>query len=176
MKNKGGGIKKNTSRGIVLGIDPGTTRIGIGIIEKNGGVLLVKYAALLASEEELRKDEGVRLLCIERALKKILKKYTPDIVVVERLFFSNNQKTAFAVAHARGVILKTIAETKTTLVELTPNQIKLAVAGSGNASKEAVSKMVGIALHIETKKMLDDITDALAIAIAAPFFVSPNNR
>ena len=155
---------------VVVGIDPGTTRIGVGIVEKINGTLLVKEAKLLIPDAPAKKNEGEQLLCIELALKKILRKHTPDVVGVERLFFSKNQKTAFSVAHARGVILKTVAEMKTDVVELTPNQIKLAVTGRGNASKDAVAKMVEITLKISAKGLVDDITDALAVAIATPFF------
>jgi crossover junction endodeoxyribonuclease RuvC len=167
---------RNSAVHVIMGIDPGTTRIGIGIIEKKGSEFIAKKASLLIQEKDIPLDEGERLLFIERALKMLIKKYSPDVIGMERLFFSSNKKTAFSVAHARGVMLKTIAETRATLVELTPNQIKLAVAGNGNASKEAVAKMAGIILKTRTNDMIDDVTDALAVAIAAPFFIKKDTR
>jgi len=151
---------------IILGIDPGTSRIGIGVIKKHGGFLTHIESGLIPLQKKY-KNEGERLCALEREIKKILKKRKPDIVGVESLYFSNNQKTAFSVSQARGIILKTITEYKIPYVEFSPPEIKLSVAGHGNATKERVAHMVGILLHINTEKIIDDTTDALAIAIAA---------
>ncbi len=151
---------------IVLGIDPGTVRIGVGIIEKNGGTLTCLDVGLLSLEKKYKND-GDRLYSIECALKKIIKKYKISLVGIETLYFSKNQKTALAVSEARGVILKTIAEHKIPYIEISPSGVKLAVAGDGRAKKEMVAHMVGISLHISTNKIIDDATDALAIAIAS---------
>jgi len=151
---------------IILGIDPGTSRIGVGVIKKQGGSLLHIESGLLSTQEGY-KNEGEHLCVLEKELKKILKRRKPDLVGIESLYFSNNQKTAFSVSQARGVILKTITEHKIPYVEFTPSEIKLSTTGHGRAPKERVAHMVGMLLKIDTKKIVDDVTDALAIAITA---------
>lgn len=154
---------------IILGIDPGSSRIGIGIIEKKSGRVEKKSAFLLTDENSFKDDEGRRLLNIEKKLNSILKKTKPRAAAIETLFFSKNKKTAFSVAQARGVILKTLAEKNIPVIELTPNQIKSYVAGNGNASKKEVAKMVGYSLSMDVDGLIDDVTDALAAALAASF-------
>lgn len=163
-------MTKKTNDVVIMGIDPGSTRIGVGVIEKRGGRLIKKEALLLTKEDLYRGEEGKKLLYIETSLKKIIKKTRPDVVGVENIFFSKNKKTAFSVAYARGIILKTFAEENVPVFEFTPNQIKSAVVGNGNASKKEVSKMVGYTLSMETDDLIDDVTDALATAITTSFF------
>lgn len=151
---------------IILGIDPGTSRIGIGIIKKHGGSLVHVESGLLPFREKYV-NEGERLCFLEKELQRILKRRKPNLVGIESLYFSNNQKTAFSVSQARGVILKTITENKIPYIELTPSEIKLSIAGHGKAPKERVAHMVGILLRMDIRKTIDDVTDALAIAITA---------
>ncbi len=151
---------------IILGIDPGTTRIGIGIIKKHGGVLTHIESGILPLQKKYKND-GERLCVLEKEIENILKKRKPDIAGIETLYFSTNQKTALSVSQARGVILKTITEHGVPYIEFSPPEIKLSVAGHGRATKEHVAHMVGALLSINTKKIIDDATDALAIAIAA---------
>ncbi len=166
---------QNNHPNIIMGIDPGSVRIGIGIIVKNGSKLSLKYAGLLVDEKKLSKDAGKRLLHIEKSLKKIIKKEKPDAVGVEKLFFSTNKKTAFPVAEARGIIIKTLAEYDISIFEFSPNQIKLSVAGDGRATKNGVAKMVSLTLNTSVKYATDDITDALAAAITTAFIYKKNH-
>ncbi|KKU94504.1 MAG: Crossover junction endodeoxyribonuclease RuvC [Candidatus Jorgensenbacteria bacterium GW2011_GWA1_48_13] len=149
---------------IILGIDPGTVRVGYGVIEKNGGKLTHLESGLIKLPAE---NYEVRLVALEKNLKELLRKFRPDRVGLERLFFEKNRKTAIRVAEARGVILKTIVQNSIPLKELNPKEVKLAVTGDGNASKDGVGKMVKYFLKLGSLKMLDDVSDALAIAIAA---------
>ena len=149
---------------IILGIDPGTTRAGYGAIKKTGGRLSYLTGGLLSSPKT--DDQGRRLLALEYGLRNIIKTINPDVVGVEKLYLTKNKKTAIRVAEARGIIIKTLSERKIPVEELSPPSIKLAVTGDGAADKRAVAKMVTLLLHIDTSEMLDDITDALAIAIA----------
>ncbi|OGG38535.1 hypothetical protein A3I34_00275 [Candidatus Jorgensenbacteria bacterium RIFCSPLOWO2_02_FULL_45_12] len=162
---------KNVSGGratIILGIDPGVTRIGVGVVKKNSGKFSLVAAHLLIPENIIKKyNNGKKLIKIESALKKLITDKKPDIAVVEKLFFFKNKKTAFPVAYARGIIIKTLSQAGIPYAELTPTGIKLAVTGSGTATKEAVAKMVSATLH-EKINAIDDATDALAAAIAAP--------
>lgn len=149
----------------VLGIDPGTTRIGYGVIRVSGNSLTHIKSGILKIEGSTTSAE--RLYNIGVALEKLIVETKPARIGVERLFFSKNKKTALAVAEARGVIIETVTKNRVVLYEFTPNEVKLAVTGSGNASKHAVAKMVSLMLHIDSKGLLDDVTDALAIAIAS---------
>ncbi len=151
---------------IILGIDPGTVRVGYGVIEKNGGKLIHLESGLIKLPDE---NYEVRLVALEKNLKELLRKFRPDRVGLERLFFEKNRKTAIRVAEARGVILKTIVQYSIPLKELNPKEVKLAVTGDGNASKNGVEKMVKYFLKLGPLKMVDDVSDALAIAIAAAY-------
>ncbi|MEK7089301.1 MAG: crossover junction endodeoxyribonuclease RuvC [Patescibacteria group bacterium] len=150
---------------IVLGIDPGTTRIGYGAIRVSSNSLTHVASGIL--ETETYQNDAERLREISIALEKLIVDINPEKVGVERLFFSKNKKTALAVAEARGVILGMVAKKHILLYELTPNEVKLAVTGNGDSSKRAVAKMVSLLLHINVDGFLDDATDALAIAIAS---------
>lgn len=146
----------------ILGIDPGTARIGYGIIVARGAALthvrsgLVRFPAATGAE---------RLHRITEAINALLRTERPDCVSIERLFVTRNQRTAMSVAEARGVIMAAVAAHHIPLIELTPSAVKLAVTGDGRASKTAVARMVGYLLK-ERFHVVDDITDALAIAIA----------
>ena len=149
---------------IILGIDPGTVRIGIGVLEKRGGELLYKKSGLL--EVGGGTDDATKLLRMERSLKKLIKEVKPERAGVEMLFFSKNKKTALAVGQARGVIIKTLVECGVPFVEISPIDTKIAVTGSGSSGKAAVAKMVSMILKSSFVGVVDDATDALAIAIA----------
>ena len=97
----------------------------------------------------------------------LLKEFTPDIFAIEKLYFSNNQKTAFQVAQSRGVLIMCASEFGLPVYEYSPNEVKLGIAGYGMADKKAVAKMVRLALKINALHVVDDVTDALAIAIVA---------
>ncbi len=147
----------------ILGIDPGTTRIGFGVIETGSTFTHIKSGIL-----PLPPAVGsARLLSIESELGKLIREVQPEKIGVEKLFFSKNKKTALTVAEARGVIMHTILKHGIPIIELTPNEVKVAVTSNGNASKDAVAKMVAALLTISVSHLLDDATDALAIAIAS---------
>ncbi len=150
---------------VILGIDPGTTRIGYGLIEKNGGLKLIDYGVI----ETKNGDQKNKLLALASDLRKLIKKHKPVVAGIEKLYFSKNQKTALAVAEARGVITLIIAEAGISIVEFGPNEIKSAVTGYGASDKEAVRKIVALSLKIDSVEGFDDASDALAIAIRASF-------
>jgi len=152
----------------ILGIDPGTVRIGYGLIEKNGGKLsLIKSGLLnIVSTEKIE-----RLYELEKDFQKLLKETKPDLVALEKLYFLKNKKTALDVAEARGILLVNVHKAGIPLVEFSPPQVKSAVAGYGKADKSAVAKMAARFLGMESIDAIDDVTDAIAIAIAAS-----NNR
>ena len=108
-----------------------------------------------------------RLLVIHGFLDELIALHKPDLVAVERLFFSRNAQTAFAVGQARGVVLLAAAQAEVPVREATPNEVKVAVTGHGRAEKEQVGRMVAVCLSLAEPPRKDDTADALAIAIWA---------
>jgi crossover junction endodeoxyribonuclease RuvC len=150
---------------IVLGIDPGTAALGYGIVERRGGRLRMVDAGCLETSPELPLPE--RLLAVHRLVTEQLELHRPDLLAVERLFFSRNAQTAFAVGQARGVVLLAGAEAGVPVREATPNEVKIAVTGYGAADKEQVGRMVAVVLGLDAPPRPDDAADALAVAIWA---------
>ena len=150
---------------IVLGIDPGTAAMGYGIVERTGSRLRMVDAGCL--ETPATAALPARLLTIHGFLADLIELHQPDILAVERLFFSKNAQTAFAVGQARGVVLLAGAAAGLTVREATPNEVKTAVSGYGAADKEQVGKMVAICLGLREVPRPDDAADALAVAIWA---------
>lgn len=145
---------------VIIGIDPGYVRIGYGIIEKNSGAMKYIASGLLSV------NKNNRYISVEEEIKKLIQDNKPRVIGIEKLFLVKNQKTAIRVAETRGVILHVIAQNGVEIAEFSPLEIKLNVTGDGRASKEAVAKMVGYFLKIPVENIIDDATDALAIAIA----------
>ena len=141
---------------IILGIDPGTTRIGYGLIKKERNVLTPVYYGLIS-------QPSPSLVMSE--LNEIIKKYKPGLAAVEKLFFFKNQKTIIAVSEMRGVIMASLAMNNVPTEEFTPLQVKQAVSGYGRAGKVQVEQMVRLILNIKEVIKPDDIADGLAIAI-----------
>ena len=110
-------------------------------------------------------SDGDRLKKINNELNKIIKKYQPDVLAVENVYFFKNLKTAMPVSQAKGVILLTAAKKKIPIFEFTPLQIKMAITGYGRAEKKQIQKMVKILLNLEKIPRPVDAADALAAAI-----------
>ena len=149
----------------VIGIDPGTATTGYGILEnRNRRLELLEYGCILTQKN---KPTALRLLEIYQDLTKLIKKYRPQIIAVESVFFYNNVKTAIAVAQARGVVLLCGEQQKLKLQEFTPLQIKNSLTGYGKAEKKQVQYMVMKLLGLKSVPKPDDAADALAVAICA---------
>ena len=147
----------------ILGIDPGSSRLGYGLIEKQGSQLRFLKAGTLEIKEH---DLNQKLLYLATDFKKLLASSKPHLVVVEKIYFSKNVKTAIEVAQARGVIIFLTMDRQIPVLEISPQQAKSAVTNYGAADKKAVAKMVSILLKRPSLYKLDDTSDALAIAIA----------
>lgn len=166
---------------IILGIDPGTATTGYGVIKIPDDILgreykydieLITYGNINTPKDKLMQD---RLQMIYSELSHIVKKYEPNLMVSEMLFFGANTRTAIMVGQARGVIMLTASQNRIPFQDYTGLQVKLMVAGSGRADKkqvhEAVRKWLGSRGRKRRKLTtprgghLDDATDALAIAI-----------
>ena len=148
---------------IILGIDPGTAMLGYGIVERTGPRLRAIDYGVIKTASNLALPE--RLEAIYLALTDIIELHAPALVGVERLFFTKNVQTAFAVGQARGVVLLAAALHDLEIREATPNEVKVAVAGHGSASKAQVQRMVQSILCLSEIPEPDDAADALAIAI-----------
>ena len=148
---------------IVLGIDPGTAALGYGIIESSKGQLHELDHGCLVTSPDTALPE--RLLAIHATVDELLAVHAPRLLAIERLFFSRNAQTAFAVGQARGVVLLAAAQHRVPVVEATPNEVKSAVAGYGAADKEQVQRMVQLVLGMAEPPRPDDAADALAIAV-----------
>lgn len=148
---------------IILGIDPGTATTGYGLIEDKKGELKVVDYGCVCTKKSLAMPE--RLDLIAKGLKKIIKKYKPQAMAVENLFFFKNAKTAITVGQARGVILFIGKNEKLEVLEYTPLQVKQAVVGYGRADKNQIQQMVKAILNLKTAPKPDDAADALAVAI-----------
>ncbi len=146
----------------ILGIDPGSSRTGWGLIEKQGSHLKLLAAGAI---EIKTKNPNQKLFYLAKDFQKLLQKTRPEAVVVEKLFFTKNIKTGIEVAQARGVIIAGILNFGADLLEYTPQQIKQAVTNYGGADKKAVAKMTALILGQPRLKVLDDTSDAIAIAI-----------
>jgi len=153
---------------IILGLDPGLADTGFGIISKLGNKLTFIAAGSIRTAKN--KDFIDRLALIYKAVSVLIKKYQPDLVGVEKLYFAKNVKTALDVGQARGVVLLAIAQNHKEIVEFTPLQIKQAIASSGQANKRQVGLMVKTILCLSQVPRPDDASDALAVAITAAFF------
>jgi len=147
---------------IVLGIDPGTAALGYGVIERNGGLRAIDVGCVTTSPDLPLAE---RLRVIFDAVTELIETHRPTLLGVERLFFSRNAQTAFAVGHARGVVLLAAAQGGVAVREATPNEVKVAVAGYGSADKTQVGQMVATILGLRAVPTPDDAADALAVAI-----------
>lgn len=149
---------------IILGLDPGTATTGYGVLQKQRGSLwCLEYGSF---DTPKHKTAGVRLVLLEKELSRVLTAYKPDAVVIERLFFFKNLKTALPVSEARGVLLLVVAKQKILTIELTPLQVKMAVTGYGRADKKQMQRMVKEILGLQEIPKPDDAADALSLAIA----------
>ncbi len=148
---------------IILGIDPGIAIVGYGVIDYRRGVF--QTLAMGSIETPAGLDVETRLKMIYDDMCELIDLYHPDEMSIEELFFNTNQKTAIAVAEARGVILLSAMQKNVKISEYTPLQVKQSVVGYGHAEKKQVMEMVKVFLHLDNVPKLDDTADALALAI-----------
>lgn len=151
----------------ILGIDPGFERLGVAILEKdkNGDKERVLFSECFKTSAKL--DFNERLFLIGEEVKKIIKKYKPEVLAIETLFLNTNQKTVMHVAEARGVVIYEAAYAGLKIFEASPPQIKIATTGYGRSDKPQINKMVKILVDIDNSKASDDELDAIAIALTA---------
>lgn len=146
----------------VLGIDPGTTRLGFAVAEGTAQEIRLIASGVLGNAKSAKSG---RLKEIHDGLRELISAHAPDVLALEKLFFSKNVKTAFEVAEARGVILLTAEIADRRVYECSPQEVKVALTGQGNATKQQVAAMAKQILKLHALPRLDDESDAMAIAI-----------
>lgn len=157
---------KSAGSEIVMGIDPGLAIIGIGVLEYTSNKRLRHiYHGVIRTSRGI--PEAERLLTLSTSLASLLKRFHPNRVAIEKLFFASNAKTAMTVGQARGAILLTTAQARLPLSEFTPLEVKHAVTSYGRADKSQIQAMVKMILRLPELPAPDDAADALAIAITA---------
>ena len=148
----------------VLGVDPGLTRCGIGVIEGSVGkpIALIGVGVILTSSD-LPLER--RLLQLETELEEWIAAHQPDVIAIERVFSQHNVRTVMGTAQAAGIALLVAARRNIPVMMHTPSEVKAAVTGSGRANKAQVAEMVKRLLNLEVIPKPVDSTDALALAI-----------
>ncbi len=148
----------------VLGVDPGLTRCGIGLVEGAiGSPLKLVDVGVILTGVDLDLDQ--RLLELDRQLTQLVDVWQPDVVAVERVFSQHNVRTVMGTGQAAGVALLIAAKAGIPVMMHTPSEVKAAITGSGRANKVQVALMVQKILNLETIPKPVDATDALALAI-----------
>ena len=147
----------------VLGIDPGLTRMGYGVVQESGGAAEALACGTLHSSPA--HDTATRLLMLFEQLRLVLMEWRPDVVACERLFFSANAKSAVPAIQASGIALLLAAQAGVAVTEYTPLQVKQAVVGHGTATKHQVQYMVERLLGGFLQPDSADAADALAVAL-----------
>lgn len=148
---------------LTLGVDPGTARLGYGIVQSVGQEREALTYGVLETGPSLPMPE--RLLLLHAGLREVIEEFLPTAMAVERLFFSRNVTTALTVGQARGVVLLAAAQFGIPVAEYTPAEVKQSVSGYGNADKGQMQEMVRRVLGLDHVPHPDDAADALAVAL-----------
>lgn len=148
----------------VLGVDPGLTRCGVGIVEGVVGspISLVGVGVILTPAEAALDQ---RLLDLDQQLSEWINVWKPDVIAVERVFSQHNVRTVMGTGQAAGIALLLAAKAGIPVMMHTPSEVKASVTGSGRANKAQVALMVQKILNLDTIPKPVDATDALALAI-----------
>lgn len=148
----------------ILGIDPGMAIVGYCILDFDGKNIKLEHSGSIQTIKG--HSESQRISEIYDDIRTIIEEYKPDVCAIEKLFFFRNYTTVMPVAHARGVILLALEQSKIPVYEYTPIEVKQILTGYGRAEKKEVERMVKISLNCEKLPKLDDTVDAIAIAIS----------
>jgi crossover junction endodeoxyribonuclease RuvC len=147
----------------VLGIDPGLSRCGYGLVAREGSTLKARAAGVL--ETDPHDELPHRLLILETELRGLVEELRPDVVAVERVFFQVNAKTAMSVGQASGLALVVAEAAGCEVAQYTANEVKQAVVGYGAATKDQIQRMVAQVLGLKAVDGPPDVADALALAV-----------
>ncbi len=148
---------------IILGIDPGYAIVGTGVVDyKNNHFDVLDYRPIIT---EAGTPFNERIEIIYNETTELIKRWKPEALAIEKLFFNTNAKTAIDVSQARGVLLLAAQQNGLSINEYTPLQVKQSVVGYGRAEKKQVQEMTKLLLNLDKIPKPDDVADALAMAI-----------
>jgi crossover junction endodeoxyribonuclease RuvC len=147
----------------VLGIDPGLTRTGYGVIASSGASDRAVAAGVIHTEPT--EPMTRRLAELARDLREVVAEHKPATAAIEQVFVNNNRQTAMSVARASGVALLILAEAGLDVAEYTPSAVKMALTGSGSADKAQMQRVIAMRLGLDTPPNPPDAADALAVAL-----------
>jgi crossover junction endodeoxyribonuclease RuvC len=148
---------------IVLGIDPGLASTGYGVITSRSGRMAALDGGVIVTSAGLPVER--RLVDVHAGVERLLEEHSPDAVALEELYFGQNVRTAFAVGHARGVVMLAAGRHGLPCASYTPQKVKSSVCGHGRAPKEQVARMVQTLLDLPQLPTPDHAADALAVAL-----------
>jgi crossover junction endodeoxyribonuclease RuvC len=158
---------------IILGIDPGTARIGWAILETvTATIRVIRYGCITTPEKTSPESRLVRIF---NEVGALIDEYNPDALSIESLFFATNAKTAIAVGEARGVILLSAGRKKIPVISYSPLTVKKTITGYGQADKKQVQQMVKQILKLKEIPQPDDTADAVAIALTHAYSYKMKN-
>jgi len=147
---------------IIFGVDPGTAKMGFGVIEFDHDSRLIAHGVL---ETPAKTSMPGRLRTLYEHVTELLDAHKPAVLAVEQLFFAQNVTTALSVGQARGIVLLAAAQRDIPVQEYTPSEIKQSIVGYGKADKSQIQEMVRMILNLESIPQPDDAADAIAVAI-----------
>lgn len=147
----------------IIAIDPGYERMGVAVIDKEKGKEELIFSECFKTSPKISHEERLKL--IGQEIEKIIKKYKPEAMAIETLFFKNNAKTAMHVSEARGVMLYVASYLDLPVFEFSPMSIKIAVTGYGASEKDQVTEMVKKLIKINHDIKYDDEYDAIAVGL-----------
>lgn len=151
----------------ILGIDPGLAETGWGVIEKTDNRLhVLEWGSIKTAAAQVH---SLRLLDIYNEIQSVIQRCKPAVGAIEKLYFSKNAKSAMPVGEARGVLCLAMAQAGLTVTEYSPNEIKQAIVGVGQAEKHQVQEMVRFILGLEKIPQPDHAADALGAAICRAY-------
>ncbi len=148
---------------VILGIDPGLASTGYGVVALRDGRLTALDGGVIETDAGVARE--LRLADIYEEIEQLLSTHAPDAVALEELYFGQNVRTAFAVGHARGVVMLAAGRHRLPCAGYTPQKVKSAVCGNGRAEKDQVARMVKLLLGLTEEPRPDHAADALAVAI-----------
>ena len=161
---------------LILGIDPGTATTGYGLLKADAPNFEVIEFGLI--ETDKNGHPGKRLETIFESMTELLKRFSPDVIAMEKLFFATNAKTAMAVGQAQGVMFLAASKMKVEVFEYAPGTIKKMIAGDGRADKKMVQRslreLLGAKVRSKAKKRthFDNSADALAVALCHSYKIN----
>lgn len=152
---------------IILGIDPGTTVMGFGVLAVEGRELRLLEAGAIRFDPA--HDHTLKLQAIFRSTLEIIERHLPDELAIEAQFFGKNVQSMLKLGRAQGVAIAAALQRDISVVEYAPKRVKQSITGNGNAAKEQVASMLLSILHLQQLPSSTDATDAVAVAVCHHF-------